>query len=182
MYDATLRFGEIAEKQSDILESLGISEYLLATVHRQENTDSKDHLSAIFNVFDQIATQDRPLIFPIHPRTEKMMGQFNISSRNDQVKIIPPVSFLDIIKLEKNARAILTDSGGIQKEAYFHKTPCITLRNETEWTETVDAGWNQVTGAKENAIINALDNISQGRVIEDYGTGNAGRKMIELLH
>ena len=86
-----------------------------------------------------------------------------------------------MILLEKNARTILTDSGGIQKEAYFHKIPCITLRNETEWTETVKAGWNQVTGANEKAIIHALDNISQGKAIDDYGSGNSGSKMIKLL-
>ncbi len=181
MHDAALRFGELAGKQPDIRKRLGISGYLLATVHRQENTDSKDRLSVIFNAFDRIATHDCPLVLPIHPRTEKMIRQFDITSRNKYLKIIPPVSFLDMITLEKNARAILTDSGGVQKEAYFHQTPCITLRDETEWTETVEAGWNQVTGINEEEIIRAVDNARPGKIIEDYGKGDAGRKMIELL-
>jgi UDP-GlcNAc3NAcA epimerase len=110
-----------------------------------------------------------------------MMGQFNIKSRNPSLRIMPPVSFLDMILLEKNAKTILTDSGGVQKEAYFHKTPCITLRNETEWTETVEAGWNQLTGTDENAIIRALENTRQGKHIEDYGTGDSAGKMIGIL-
>ena len=109
MYDAALLFGDLAEIQSDIIERLNLSVFFLATIHRQENTDNSNNLSSIFKALDHIARKDCPVIFPIHPRTKKMMGQFKISPQNSQVKIIPPVSFLDMILLEKNARAILTD-------------------------------------------------------------------------
>ena len=181
MYDAAFYFSNIADKQSNILERLCISEFLLATVHRQENTDVRAHLSSIVRSFDEIATTSCPLILPIHPRTEKMLDHFNISFSNDNVKVLQPVSFIDMIKLEKNAKAILTDSGGIQKEAYFHKTPCITLRNETEWIETVESGWNQVAGVGDNAIVAAMANIQEGKNIDDYGDGNSAGKMVEIL-
>ena len=98
-----------------------------------------------------------------------MMEQFRINPHNPDVSIIPPVSFLNMIVLEKKARAILTDSCGIQKEAYFHRTSCITLRDLTEWVETVEAGWNQVVGAKTEKIVRAVGQISRGSIIEEYG-------------
>jgi UDP-N-acetylglucosamine 2-epimerase len=181
MYDASLRFGLIADQSSKIIDQLELSDYYLATIHRQDNTDYKETLSEIIRAFDQIANDECPVVFPVHPRTAKMLEQFNIKSANPSLKLIPPVSFLDMIKLEKNARAILTDSGGIQKEAYFHKTPCITIRNETEWVETVNAGWNQLVGAKYDKILGAITKIKNGEPIDDYGNGDAAEKMISVL-
>ena len=111
----------------------------------------------------------------------KMLDSYKIHPRNPDVRIITPVPFLDMIMLEKNASAILTDSGGIQKEAYFHRTPCITLRDVTEWVETVEAGWNQVVGAKTEKIVRAVKQISEGSVINEYGNGDSGHEMIKLM-
>ena len=110
-----------------------------------------------------------------------MLDRYKIHPRNPDVRISPPVPFLDMIMLEKNARAILTDSGGIQKEAYFHRTPCITLRDVTEWVETVEAGWNQLVGAKTEKIVRAVGQIRKGSIINEYGKGDSGHEMIKLL-
>ena len=125
-----------------------------------------------------------PIVFPIHPRTRNNAAAMGLGERIDAIKglITPePLGYLDFLKLMAESALVLTDSGGIQKEAYFHKTPCITLRDETEWVETVEAGWNQITGTNEGSIQNALDKIGHGRVIKDYGTGSAGKKMAEIL-
>jgi len=163
MYDAAIRFGKIAQHESKILKQLSVKTFFLATVHRQENTDKQESLSEIITAFDEIASPDCPVIFPIHPRTTKMLDRYKIHPRNPDVRIIPPVPFLDMIMLEKNARAILTDSGGIQKEAYFHRTPCITLRDVTEWVETVEAGWNQLVGTRTEKIVRAVGQSGKGQ-------------------
>ncbi len=181
MYDAAIRFGKIAQHESKILKQLSVKTFFLATVHRQENTDKQESLSGIITAFDEIATPDCPVIFPIHPRTTKMLDRYKIHPRNPDVRISPPVPFLDMIMLEKNARAILTDSGGIQKEAYFHRTPCITLRDVTEWVETVEAGWNQLVGANTEKIVRAVGQIRKGSIINEYGKGASGHEMIKLL-
>ena len=181
MYDAAIRFGKVARNESEILKQLELKEFFLATVHRQENTDIQDHMAGILQAFDEIATTECPVIFPIHPRTGKMMEKYKIQPGNPHVRIINPVSFLDMILLEQNARAILTDSGGIQKEAYFHRTPCITLRDVTEWVETVDSGWNQVVGAGTEKIIRAVGQIREGSVIDEYGSGNTALEIIKLM-
>ena len=181
MYDAAIRFGKIAQHESNILKQLSVKTFFLATVHRQENTDKQESLSDIITAFDEIATPDCPVIFPIHPRTTKMLDRYKIHPRNPDVRIIPPVPFLDMIMLEKNARAILTDSGGIQKEAYFHRTPCITLRDVTEWVETVEAGWNQLVGTRTEKIVRAVGKIRKGSIINEYGKGDSGYEMIKLI-
>jgi len=181
MNDAAIRFGNIAKNESNILNQLSIDKFFLATVHRQENTDNQECLTGIIKAFDEIATADCPVILPIHPRTIKMLDRYKIHPRNPDVRLITPVAFLDMIMLEKNASAILTDSGGIQKEAYFHRTPCITLRDVTEWVETVEAGWNQVVGTKTEKIVRAVKRIKEGSVINEYGKGDSGQKMIKLL-
>jgi len=181
MYDAAIRFGKIAQHDSKILKQLSVKAFFLATVHRQENTDKQESLSDIITAFDEIATPDCPVIFPIHPRTRKMLDRYKIHPRNPDVRITPPVPFLDMIMLEKNARSILTDSGGIQKEAYFHRTPCITLRDVTEWVETVEAGWNQLVGAKTEKIVRAVGQIRKGSIINEYGKGDSGIEMIKLI-
>ncbi len=158
MYDAVLQFGEIAEKKSSILKKLGISpkNYFLATVHRAHSTDSAENLK---NIIDAFHESQVPIVFPVHPRTVNALKQFRLWSlveSSQSIVNIEPVSYLDMLVLEKNAAKILTDSGGIQKEAYFFQVPCITLREETEWVETVADGWNILVGADKNRILEAI--------------------------
>jgi len=187
MYDAALVFAEIAQRQSTILADLALTpdSFYLATVHRAENTDDPERLAAILAAFAETATPDCPIVFPVHPRTRKLLSSSSRFtsrvSRSSSLRLIEPVSFLDMVMLEKHAKTILTDSGGVQKEAYFHGTPCVTLRDETEWVETVDAGWNQVVGADTARICTAVSNASPGNTITDYGTGHAADAILARL-
>ena len=172
MYDAALHFGQLADNRSRILEQLALrpGNYLLATVHRAENTDDPIRLKNILTAFDQMP---HPVILPIHPRTRKKIQLLPEQGTNffTNIRLIDPVSFLDMVMLEKNARIVLTDSGGVQKEAYFHGVPCVTLRDETEWIETVDAGWNQIVGADYEMIIQASRRAKPGVPVYEYGNG-----------
>ena len=124
---------------------LASKEYYLATVHRAENTDEFNNLANIVDAFCEIDD----LVFPCHPRTEKRLKTFGLWDRlTEKVRVIKPVGYLDMLTLEKNADKVLTDSGGVQKEAYIFKVPCITLRNSTEWVETIEDGWNVLTGSE----------------------------------
>jgi len=180
MYDAVLQFSEIARKQSTILEDLGIKpkEYLLATVHRPYNTDIPENLQNILAAFLEI---DEPIVFPVHPRTrQKLTGLTAHQLKN--LNCISPVGYFDMLMLEKNARVILTDSGGMQKEAYFFGVLCVTMRTETEWVETVEAGWNVVVGANREKIINAVRSFKTGNPRPKlYGDGRAAEKIIQHL-
>ncbi|MBN1877813.1 MAG: UDP-N-acetylglucosamine 2-epimerase, partial [Anaerolineae bacterium] len=157
MYEALLWAAERARAQSAILEQLGVQEkgYLLATVHRAENTDDPVRLRAILDAF---ATLDEPIVFPVHPRTRNRIETLKLKSNIPNLKSIEPVGYLDMVQLEQSARMILTDSGGIQKEAYWLGAPCVTLRDETEWVETVQAGWNLLAGAETARIVAAVRN------------------------
>lgn len=186
MYDAMLICLEIAEKKSAILEKLKVhpKEYFLVTIHRAENTDNKDNLKNIIEALKEISKRN-PVIFPIHPRTKKVLKNFNLSlSDCKQIDLIDPVSYFDMLVLEKNAKKILTDSGGMQKEAYLFNVPCITLRNETEWGETVENGKNVLVEANKNRILNATLNSS---LITNkpsqflYGDGQAVEKILNCL-
>lgn len=184
MYDAALTFGKIAEQTSKITQTLALKEkqFRLCTVHRAENTDNKERLTGIFQAMEEISTKECPVILPLHPRTKACLDRFGLSSQNPFLLLVPPVSFIDMIQLEKQATTILTDSGGVQKEAYFHRTPCITLRTETEWVETVNAGWNQIAGYKKEDILNCIEKMPSVRQeIADYGTGNSAERIISLL-
>ena len=158
MYDAVLQFSEIAQRRSIIIEDLKIKpkEYLLATVHRPYNTDIPENMKSILDAFLEI---DEPIIFPVHPRTKQCLINSKLSIQNSKLRCIPPVGYLDMLMLEQNAKAILTDSGGMQKEAYWFGVPCVTLREETEWVETVEAGWNVVVGADRAKIVDAVNSI-----------------------
>ena len=186
MYDAALTFGKIAERSSSILQALHLTtkHFYLCTVHRAENTGDRERLSQIISVLVEIARPECPVILPLHPGTKKNMEIWQMDSiitSNKALQLIEPVDYLDMIMLEKNAKTILTDSGGIQKEAYFHRTPCITLRDETEWVETITAGWNQLAGYKKESIINCLENKLQQTEIDEYGDGHAADKIIQTL-
>jgi UDP-N-acetylglucosamine 2-epimerase len=156
MYDAALQFGSLARQKSTVLRDLGLEprQYLLATVHRPYNTDVPENLGDILAAFEAIG---EPVVFPVHPRTRKKITElgkgFNLQPATSNVKLIEPVGYLDMLMLEQHARLILTDSGGMQKEAYFFGVPCITLRPETEWVETVEAGWNVLAGADRGRIV-----------------------------
>jgi UDP-N-acetylglucosamine 2-epimerase len=157
--------------------------YYLATVHRAENTDNSVRLTGIFEALDEIATTDCPVVLPLHPRTVKYAQKYAVKVTNC-VKIIQPVSYLEMVVLESNARLILTDSGGVQKEAYWLNVPCITLRDETEWAETVESGWNTLTGADKHHII---DCVRHGHRRRDkspesvYGNGDAAKQICKVL-
>ncbi len=185
MYDSTLFYArKVAPRQQDMLRRLGIApkSFYLATVHRAENTDDRKQLSSIFEAFSEIGTQACPVIVPLHPRTVKYMQQYGIRV-SDAVTIIRPVSYLEMIVLEKNACRILTDSGGVQKEAFFLGVPCVTLREETEWVETVEAGRNILAGADRQAIMAAV-NASMPAALPDsgvYGNGESAYRICELL-
>jgi len=186
MYDAAVKFGEISRRRSDILEKLQISEgnFALATVHRAENTDDKHRLSEIVFGLSKI-TKRMPVVFPIHPRTrfqlEKILSEGDLSDLQKKITCIKPVPFIDMIRLEQAAKIILTDSGGVQKEAFFHGTPCITLRDETEWSETVDSRWNQLVGADQNKIFEATENAKPGDQMNAYGDGHAADRIISSI-
>jgi len=204
MYDAALLFAEIAERTSQILlaESLVSKSYYLATVHRQENTDDLYRLEAIFEAFNQIAKEECPVLAPVHPRTRRVLLEHELAwladgannnqaerpplrAANEHVRLIPPVSLFDMLMLEKNAKMILTDSGGLQKEAYWHKVPCVTLRDETEWVETVRAGWNVVVGADAARISKAVrafeDGSLPGKHPSLFGEGDAADAICKAL-
>jgi UDP-GlcNAc3NAcA epimerase len=180
MYDAALTFSRLAEKNSGILDelSLGHKNFFLATVHRQENTDAPDRLKGILEAFKRLAEAGHTLVWPLHPRLKGKMTQANLP-RN--IMLIEPLSFLDMVRLEMSAKAILTDSGGVQKEAYFHQTPCVTLRDETEWVETVEAGWNCLAGTEPDRIMELIEKAGPGKHINEYGDGRNGSKIAKLL-
>lgn len=151
--------------------------YFLATVHRAENTDSYERLTSICDAFNNINT---PIILPLHPRTRKYITEYGIKLK-EHVKVIDPVGYKEMIRLIEGSTKVLTDSGGLQKEAYFLKKQCITLRDETEWVETLDHGWNTLVGASKSAILDAVSNHSLGSYINHYGDGNSGKHIIRRL-
>lgn len=185
MYDATLYFAEQAQKTSSILQQLQIvsKQYYLATIHRAQTTDNTEKLANILYAFQQI---HHPIILPLHPRTTKVIDNSIVLTKliqeSPKLRIIDSVSYLDMLLLEKHAALILTDSGGVQKEAYFHHTPCITMREETEWVETVEAGWNTIVGTNTNRILQAVQSLQQPQYeITEYGSGNAATNIIKIL-
>ncbi|OZA42166.1 MAG: UDP-N-acetylglucosamine 2-epimerase (non-hydrolyzing) [Polynucleobacter sp. 17-46-58] len=186
MYDVALFYQERAKKNSRILQALGLDNknYCLATCHRAENTEDPQKLKNILIAFSILA-KDTPIVFPLHPRTKKFIVENNISYLLDSIITTAPLPFLDMIALEQAATMILTDSGGVQKEAFFYHTPCITLRDETEWVETVSLGWNQLAGANTEAIVAAAQRINMGAnsiaKIHPYGNGNASSEICHYL-
>jgi UDP-GlcNAc3NAcA epimerase len=183
MYDAALFFGDKAKRMSNILEDLNLESkaYILATVHRAENTDNQARLMEIFEGLDAVA-RNISVVLPLHPRTRKLIGNINFSPSN--LKLIPPLGYLDMVMLEKNARLIVTDSGGIQKEAFFHKVPCVTLRDETEWVELIEAGVNILVGADKGRIVQGISEMMEKEIDSSsaiYGQGDAAEKMVEVI-
>ncbi len=193
MYDSILYYSKLAEEKSTILKDLGLFnpqsaicnlQYYLATLHRAENTDDPKRLKSILKALHEIG-KEVPVILPIHPRTKKVMKTYNLPVDSHRVRLIEPVSYLNMLVLEKHARAILTDSGGVQKEAYWFKVPCLTLRDETEWVETVKSGWNVLVGAETKKIVDAVrqrewgkDPLKNKRI---FGNGRTSEKIVMVL-
>jgi UDP-N-acetylglucosamine 2-epimerase len=172
---------ERAQAQGSVaLGRLGVTpgSYLLATVHRSENTDAVSRLSAIINAFNSV---DEPVVFPVHPRTRKAIAAAGCRLE-PHVQLVDPLGYLDMITLTRSARLVLTDSGGLQKEAYWVGVPCVTLRDETEWVETVACGWNRLVGSDTGRIVDAVRSFAPagpGPML--YGDGQAAVRCVELL-
>jgi UDP-N-acetylglucosamine 2-epimerase len=199
MYDSILYYSEIADKKSTILKDLNLvaskeshipqsairnPQYYLATLHRAENTDDPKVLKSILKALNEIG-RDTSVILPLHPRTKKVIKAHSPFSKFKNIKFIEPVSYLDMLRLEKNAKAILTDSGGVQKEAYWWKVPCFTLREETEWVETIKSGWNKLIGTGSKEIVHGINVLGKGRPSKRgtgiFGDGRASGKIIQIL-
>jgi len=176
-----------AETQSKILARLSLKRgaYLLATVHRPANTDAPDALARILDAF---AALDEIIVCPIHPRTRKALQTWNLRAP-ENVRLVDPVSYLDMLMLEKNARMILTDSGGVQKEAFFFQVPCITLRDESEWVETFESGFNTLVGADRRKFLSAVERLDKIRTkvaskpqgLALFGNGKASARIARIL-
>jgi UDP-GlcNAc3NAcA epimerase len=184
MYDATLLFRERARGRSSVLQHLGLEDrgFALATIHRPENTDSRERLEAILGGLAAIAG-DLPVVFPLHPRTRLRLAALKPADAPDLL-LCDPVGYLDMMRLEMSAAVIVTDSGGVQKEAFFHRCPCVTLRDETEWTELIEAGWNRLcppvsASAVASAVLAARD--TRGEDVELYGDGHSARVIARTL-
>ncbi|WFC63045.1 UDP-N-acetylglucosamine 2-epimerase (non-hydrolyzing) [Pseudomonas sp. REST10] len=185
MYDVALYYRERARVGSSILQVLGLREkaFALATCHRAENTDDPLRLEGIVSALAQIAC-DVPVVLPLHPRTRKLLNQFGLERYLSDLTVVEPLSFLDMVALEQAARVILTDSGGVQKEAFFYRVPCITMRDETEWVETVELGWNRLVGAEQARILEAYAALAAGSADvsgRPYGDGRAAARILALL-
>ena len=182
MYDSLRYNAQLARKRSRILARLKLTpqDYALATVHRAENTDDPERLGSITHALEALAGEGLPVVLPLHPRTRAALGAAGLSP--EQLQLIAPVSYLDMLLLEQNARLILTDSGGVQKEAFFFRVPCITLRQETEWLETVQTGWNVLAGPETERIIRAAGAAGPGSGGESpYGDGRAAERIVEII-
>ena len=181
MVDAMHNCLKIAENRSQILEELGLEpkKYYLTTIHRAENTDDPERLREIVNALNDLGD----VVFPCHPRAEKCLKKFGIwSDLGDRIKITKPLGYLDMLAMEKNALKILTDSGGIQKEAYLLGVPCVTLRDETEWVETVDDGWNILAGANREKIASLVREFNpQSEQRDVFGPGDASVRTAEKI-
>ncbi|MDY2631883.1 MAG: UDP-N-acetylglucosamine 2-epimerase (non-hydrolyzing) [Clostridium sp.] len=180
MFDAIKLFKEKALETSTVLIDNNISpnEYILSTIHRAENTNDINRLKNIINALNEC---EKNIVLPLHPRTHKFIKDYGLTINNN-IKIIAPVGYLDMINLENNSQKIVTDSGGVQKEAYFLQKPCITMRDETEWIETVENGWNTIVGSNKEKILDAIINFNpNGEQKMVFGYGNAADIISEKL-
>ena len=182
--DVLQKYIKVAEENSTALDSLGLEprEYILVTVHRAENTDNAGRLSRIVKALTSI---NETLVFPIHPRTKKALKMFGLfeAFTEKNIKLIKPLGYLDFIVLLKYSKKVITDSGGVQKEAYILGIPCITLRDKTEWIETVEAGWNILVDVDYDKIINAVENFNPKTPRPPlFGDGTAGRKITDTIY
>ena len=183
MYDATLQYAAVARSESDVLSRLGLQPggFYLATVHRAANTDAPERLRAIA---EGLARLDRPVVLPLHPRTRAAADRADVTLQRGAVRVIDPVGFLDMLALEQSAACIVTDSGGVVREAFFLEIPCVTVRDQTEWPETVASGWNQLSPADPDAIVHhvhALLEQDLGPTPSVFGDGRAAEKIAHVF-
>jgi UDP-GlcNAc3NAcA epimerase len=186
MYDVALHHGARVDAGDRMLGALGLTPrgYVLATVHRAENTDHPQRLAAIVDALEAVA-QRLPVVWPLHPRTRGVLQREGRLARlSSRVRLIDPVGYLDMVQLERQAAVVATDSGGVQKEAFFHRVPCVTLRDETEWVELVEAGWNrlappQSAQAVSAAVLGAVGTL--GADVQPYGDGQAASRIVQRL-
>jgi len=186
MYDSLCMYLDLAEKKSNIMEGLNVEPkgYMLATIHRAENSDNANSLVNIFNGLNMISKNGHKIVIPLHPRTRKKISSLSLDFifNGNNFIVIEPVSYLDMLILEKNAKVILTDSGGVQKEAFILKIPCVTMREETEWVETVQSGWNALVGCDSNQIfIMAIEAKEGTQGTFPFGDGKASERVIKLI-
>jgi len=186
MYDVALHYGARACAEGPLFAQHGLEPrgYVLATIHRAENTDDPQRLAAIVDALHALAADVR-VAWPMHPRTRAALQQGGrLDALAARLTVLDPLGYLDMVRLEKNAALIATDSGGVQKEAFFHQVPCVTLRDETEWVELVDAGWNRLAPPTDAASIvrivrDALG--TRGVPVTPYGHGDAAERIVTHL-
>jgi UDP-GlcNAc3NAcA epimerase len=185
MYDVALQHGARAPSAGGVLQRLGLASgsYVLATVHRAENTDVPDRLAVVVQALGEVASR-RPVVWPLHPRTRRLLDEGRLRSAAAGLHLIDPLGYLDMVQMERHAAVIATDSGGVQKEAFFHGVPCVTLRDETEWVELVAAGWNRLVpprdaGAVRDAVLAAAG--TRGDPVQPYGAGDAAARIAARL-
>jgi len=183
MYDSIIQNTKVASRKSDILMKLGLEQgnYNVLTIHRPENTDNYEKMG---DIFQTLISSGKKFIFPVHPRTRKCLIEYGLLNTisESNIECISPLGYYDFIVLMKNSLKILTDSGGVQKQAYFLKIPCITLRGETEWVETVEDGWNIIVGSKPNKLLEAIDNFIPSNIqTNPFGNGKASQKIVNIL-
>jgi len=180
MYDAAMFYSKQSSQRSNIISRLNLPEFALCTIHREENTDNPGRLTALFKALNQI-NRDISVVLPLHPRTKAKAKKLKIQP---EFTIIDPVGYFDIIEILKHCKIVLTDSGGLQKEAFFFEKPCITLREETEWVELVDNGFNKLAGPDTKKIIEFFSELLNKEMdfnMKLYGDGKAGEKIIDIL-
>jgi UDP-GlcNAc3NAcA epimerase len=180
MADVSLAFREIAAERSTIVADLRLEAgtYLVVTAHRAGNVDHPDRLERLVTLLEALP---RPSVFPLHPRTRARLEAAGLLDRLDGVMLVAPLGYLDFLELARHARAILTDSGGVQKEAYLLGVPCVTLRDTTEWVETVDAGWNVLVDLDRDAALAAVEREPPAERPELYGGGRAAERVCDVV-
>jgi UDP-GlcNAc3NAcA epimerase len=180
MADVSLAFRDIAEERSTILADLGLEPggYLVVTAHRAGNVDRRERLEALVALLERLPG---PVVFPVHPRTRARLEAAGLADRLAGLQLVPPLGYLDFLKLARHARAVLTDSGGVQKEAYLLGVPCLTMRDRTEWIETVEAGWNVLVDLDADTALAALERRPPAERPELYGGGHAAQRVAEVL-
>jgi UDP-N-acetylglucosamine 2-epimerase (non-hydrolysing)/UDP-GlcNAc3NAcA epimerase len=188
MADIALRMGPVADERSRILERLGLEPrgFIVATAHRPGNVDDPDRLARVIDVLEAAAAI-APVVFPVHPRTRERLQSAGALEALEGRGIRPtdPLGYLDMTRLVRSARAVITDSGGVQKEAFLAAAPCLTMREETEWVETIEAGWNRLIGLRPEAVRAAIEELPEpgqaSPAAEIYGGGRAGERVADAL-
>ena len=182
MLDAALYYSELSAHKSTVIQRLELENkpFALCTIHRPENTDDPSRFSEIIQALNEI-TEEMTVVMPLHPRTKKILGGMTDELRTTTVD---PVGYFDMLELIKNTKVVLTDSGGLQKEAFYFKKPCITLRDETEWIELVEGGYNHLVGADKNRILEVFRQtvgLAMSAAVELYGAGDSSEKVLRAI-